>query len=620
MTAFTSRLSSRASPSSRSTCRARRSTPCRRRWARSSTALLDAPRAGPGGARRRARSRASPTTSSPAPTSRSSPRSRTAEDATALSRRAQELVKRIAAARQAGRRGDPRQLPRRRPRAGARLPLAHRHRPPEDPARLPEVQLGILPGAGGCIRLPRLIGAPRRARHHPHRQDASGPRRRGRSAWSMSWSHPAILREMARARRRPPGARGRARARNAKRGAGAALLDRTVHRAGRSSTAARKQLLLKKTGGHYPAPLAALEVVRTGLEQRRGCGLRRRGAAVRRARGHRRLAQPGAASSSPRTALKKDDGVPPGAAGDACPRWCGWASWARLHGRRASRERRCSRPRSKCACATPTCRRVGEGPQGRHGPPRRAAEAAPPVAAAAPAARGAALRHRTADQRVSRGRPRHRGGVRGPRRQADRDGASSRPVAGRRRGHRDQHVDHSHRRHRRHGAAPRAHPRHALLLAGGEDAAARGHPARGHVGARRRALRCASAGGWARPSSWWPTGPASGSTASSRPTSTRPGSLLLGGRADRGHRPRDDALRVSGGSGDAARRGRARRGAEGRGRHARGLRRAPRPVRGRRPHDSPTGAWAARAGRASTATRTARRHGRRRLGVPTSSA
>ncbi len=34
---------------------------------------------------------------------------------------------------------------------------------------LPETQLGILPGWGGCARLPRLVGAARRAQDHPRR-------------------------------------------------------------------------------------------------------------------------------------------------------------------------------------------------------------------------------------------------------------------------------------------------------------------------------------------------------------------------------------------------------------------------------------------------------------------
>ena len=71
--------------------------------------------------------------------------------------------------------------------------------------------------------------------------------------------------------------------------------------------------MLKKTGGHYPAPLAALEAVRIGLEHGIDAGL----AEEHRAFGElavrdvsRNLMQIFFAT----TALKKDDGVPPGSA------------------------------------------------------------------------------------------------------------------------------------------------------------------------------------------------------------------------------------------------------------------------------------------------------------------
>jgi len=76
--------------------------------------------------------------------------------------------------------------------------------------------------------------------------------------------------------------------------------------------AAEKQVLAK-TGGHYPAPLKALEAVRIGLEQGITAGL----AAEHRFFGElavgdvsRKLVQVFFAT----TALKKDDGIPPGSA------------------------------------------------------------------------------------------------------------------------------------------------------------------------------------------------------------------------------------------------------------------------------------------------------------------
>jgi 3-hydroxyacyl-CoA dehydrogenase/enoyl-CoA hydratase/3-hydroxybutyryl-CoA epimerase len=74
-----------------------------------------------------------------------------------------------------------------------------------------------------------------------------------------------------------------------------------------------EQSVLAKTGGHYPAPLRALDAVRTGLEQGVTAGL----AAEHRAFGElavgdvsRKLVQTFFAT----TALKKDDGIPPGTA------------------------------------------------------------------------------------------------------------------------------------------------------------------------------------------------------------------------------------------------------------------------------------------------------------------
>jgi 3-hydroxyacyl-CoA dehydrogenase/enoyl-CoA hydratase/3-hydroxybutyryl-CoA epimerase len=75
---------------------------------------------------------------------------------------------------------------------------------------------------------------------------------------------------------------------------------------------ARRQIL-RKTGGHYPAPLAALDAVRTGLTRGRAAGFRREAEHFGKlAVGDvsRNLVQIFFAT----TALKKDDGVPPGTA------------------------------------------------------------------------------------------------------------------------------------------------------------------------------------------------------------------------------------------------------------------------------------------------------------------
>jgi 3-hydroxyacyl-CoA dehydrogenase / enoyl-CoA hydratase / 3-hydroxybutyryl-CoA epimerase len=181
---------------------------------------------------------------------------------------------------------------------------------PKTQLGLPEVQLGLIPGAGGCQRLPRLIGA--RAALD---MILAGKSERASKALRLGLVDEvvpqSILRQVAIAaadRLAREGLPQRARSG----GLTGFVLDRTP--AGRSLVyrGARKQVL-KKTGGHYPAPLAALEAVRVGLEQGVTAGL----AEEHRAFGElavgdvsRKLVQIFFAT----TALKKDDGVPSGTA------------------------------------------------------------------------------------------------------------------------------------------------------------------------------------------------------------------------------------------------------------------------------------------------------------------
>ncbi len=181
---------------------------------------------------------------------------------------------------------------------------------PKTQLGLPEVQLGLIPGAGGCQRLPRLIGA--RAALD---MILTGKTERAGKALRLGLVDEvvprSILREVAVAAADRLVRNGLPK-RAGKGGMAGMILDRTS--AGRQLVyRGARQQVLKKTGGHYPAPLAALEAVRVGLEQGVTAGL----AEEHRAFGElavgdvsRKLVQIFFAT----TALKKDDGVPPGSA------------------------------------------------------------------------------------------------------------------------------------------------------------------------------------------------------------------------------------------------------------------------------------------------------------------
>jgi len=196
--------------------------------------------------------------------------------------------------------------------AGLELSLACTWRIATDHARttlgLPEVQIGILPAAGGCQRLPRAIGV--RAALDIILAGKSVPAARAfRLGMVDELVHPAILRDTAvQAALRL--AEGRRPARRAAGGLAALALDRNP--LGRAVVYRRaKAAVLKRTHGHYPAPLAALEAVQTGMERGMRAGL------AMEVEKFAELATSDVSRELVRiffgtTALKKDDGAPPG--------------------------------------------------------------------------------------------------------------------------------------------------------------------------------------------------------------------------------------------------------------------------------------------------------------------
>ncbi len=194
---------------------------------------------------------------------------------------------------------------------GLELALACRYRVVSDHPKtqlgLPEVQLGLLPGAGGSNRLPRLIGV--RAALD---MILTGKSQRADKARRIGLADEvvpeAILLDtaVAAAERLVRGWR-RPRRRG---GVVGFALDRTplgrmvVYRKAREQVEA-------KSGEHYPAPLRAIEVVRTGLQHGMTRGLEAEADAfgeLAMTDVSRRLVEIFFAT----TALKKDDGVPAG--------------------------------------------------------------------------------------------------------------------------------------------------------------------------------------------------------------------------------------------------------------------------------------------------------------------
>jgi 3-hydroxyacyl-CoA dehydrogenase/enoyl-CoA hydratase/3-hydroxybutyryl-CoA epimerase len=167
---------------------------------------------------------------------------------------------------------------------------------------VPEVQLGIIPGAGGCNRLPRLVGL-RAALDMILTGKNIRPDKALRMGLIDELVHPAILRDVAvRAARRLATESGAARPAR-----GSWLLDRT--RLGRSFVLSQaRKMTFARSGGHYPAVMAALDVVAYSLASGMAKGLEREADLFARMAAtsvSRRLVEIFFAT----TALKKDPGV-----------------------------------------------------------------------------------------------------------------------------------------------------------------------------------------------------------------------------------------------------------------------------------------------------------------------
>jgi 3-hydroxyacyl-CoA dehydrogenase/enoyl-CoA hydratase/3-hydroxybutyryl-CoA epimerase len=137
---------------------------------------------------------------------------------------------------------------------------------------LPEIQLGILPAAGGCQRLPRLVGV--RAALDMILAGKTEPAAKAfRLGMVDELVHPAVLKSVTvdAAKRMVDGWRPR---RRGPRGLAGLLLDRTPPGRALVFRAARRQVF-KRTGGHYPAPAAAIDAVRHGLSAGLREGLKR---------------------------------------------------------------------------------------------------------------------------------------------------------------------------------------------------------------------------------------------------------------------------------------------------------------------------------------------------------
>jgi 3-hydroxyacyl-CoA dehydrogenase/enoyl-CoA hydratase/3-hydroxybutyryl-CoA epimerase len=131
---------------------------------------------------------------------------------------------------------------------------------------LPEVQLGLIPGAGGTQRLPRTVGL-----RNALDMILTGKNVRAKKALAIGLIdelvHPAILRAVAVDRARQLG-EGKIKRRRPRKSHGAADLVLEDNPIGRAVVLRQaREMTLKKSRGHYPAPLAAIEAIQAGYAE-----------------------------------------------------------------------------------------------------------------------------------------------------------------------------------------------------------------------------------------------------------------------------------------------------------------------------------------------------------------
>ncbi len=141
----------------------------------------------------------------------------------------------------------------------------------EDPATrigLPETQLGIIPGFGGCVRMPRIVGL-QNALSNILEGKLLQAKKAQKQGLVDRLVHPSILREesykWAQKLVSEGGRKRKARFKPRN------MMDRIIESVGKSLAYSQaRKTVMKKTHGHYPAVLKAIEVIRKtyGLSNR----------------------------------------------------------------------------------------------------------------------------------------------------------------------------------------------------------------------------------------------------------------------------------------------------------------------------------------------------------------